>query len=104
MQSVGMRFATSIVRQFGITNVVATVGSNNTYRNLTEEKVMNKDRIEGNWKELKGKAQQQWGELTNDDLDKIEGNRTELVGKVQQKYGKTKDEAEREVDDFLNKH
>ena len=100
----GMRFATSIVRQFGITNVEATVCSNNTYRNLTEENVMNKDRIEGNWKELKGKAQQQWGELTNDELDQIEGNRTELVGKLQQKYGKTKEEAEREVDDFLNKH
>lgn len=65
---------------------------------------MNKDRIEGNWKELKGKAQKQWGELTGDELDQMEGNRKELVGKIQQKYGKSKDEAEREVDDFLDKH
>lgn len=65
---------------------------------------MNNDRIEGNWKQLKGKAQQKWGELTDDELDKMEGNRTELVGKVQEKYGKSKDEAEREVDDFLSKH
>ena len=36
---------------------------------------MNWDRIEGNWKEFKGKAQQQWGKLTNDDLDVVEGKR-----------------------------
>jgi uncharacterized protein YjbJ (UPF0337 family) len=34
---------------------------------------MNWDQIEGNWKSIKGKAQQQWGELTNDELDKVEG-------------------------------
>ena len=51
-----------------------------------------------------GKAQQKWGDLTNDDLDKIEGSRTELVGKIQQKYGKSKEEAEREVNDFEKGH
>jgi uncharacterized protein YjbJ (UPF0337 family) len=40
---------------------------------------MNWDRVEGNWKEFKGKAQQKWGKLTNDDLDVIEGKRTELT-------------------------
>ena len=29
---------------------------------------MNWDRIEGNWKQLKGKAKEQWGKLTDDDL------------------------------------
>ncbi|MCW8107902.1 CsbD family protein [Alteromonas ponticola] len=62
---------------------------------------MNNDRIEGNWKELKGKVQQQWGKLTNDDLDRIDGKRTELVGKIQQHYGKSKEEAEREVDSYF---
>ncbi len=65
---------------------------------------MNSDVIEGNWKELKGKAQQKWGELTDGDLDKIEGSRTELIGKIQQKYGKSKEEAEREVNDFEQGH
>ena len=41
---------------------------------------MNWDRIEGNWKEFKGKVQQRWGDLTNDDLDVIKGKRTELAG------------------------
>jgi uncharacterized protein YjbJ (UPF0337 family) len=54
---------------------------------------MNSDRIEGNWKEMKGKVQQKWGKLTDDDLDVIDGRREELVGKIQQAYGKSRDEA-----------
>ncbi len=63
---------------------------------------MNSDRIEVNWKEMKGKVQQKWGKLTNDDLDVIDGRREELVGKIQQEYGKTRDEAEKEVDEYFN--
>ncbi len=62
---------------------------------------MNWDRIEGNWKQFSGKAQQQWGKLTNDDLDVVEGRRTELVGKIQERYGVGKDEAEQQVDSWL---
>ncbi|WP_017932630.1 CsbD family protein [Robiginitomaculum antarcticum] len=61
---------------------------------------MNSDIIEGNWKQLKGDVQIQWGKLTNDELDRIEGNRKKLAGKIQEKYGKTKDEAEREIKEF----
>ncbi|OWU85046.1 hypothetical protein ATO6_08295 [Oceanicola sp. 22II-s10i] len=64
---------------------------------------MNWDRIEGNWKQLKGEALSQWGKLTNDDLDVAEGNREKLVGRVQERYGIAKDEAERQVDDFANR-
>ena len=63
---------------------------------------MNWDRIEGNWMEFKGKAQQQWGKLTNDDLDVIEGKRVELSGRLQQRYGYAKDQAEKEIDTWLN--
>ena len=48
---------------------------------------MNSDIIQGNWTELKGKLQKQWGKLTDDDLDKMEGKRKELVGRVQKRYG-----------------
>ncbi len=65
---------------------------------------MNRDQISGNWKQLKGKAQQQWGKLTNDDLDQVEGKQTELAGRIQERYGKTREEAEREVDEWLAKH
>lgn len=33
---------------------------------------MNWDRVEGNWKQLKGKVQAQWGQLSDDDLDEAE--------------------------------
>lgn len=62
---------------------------------------MNNDILEGKWKQLKGRVQEQWGELTNDEVDQIQGKRDVLVGKLQEKYGYTRDEAEREVNDFL---
>lgn len=61
---------------------------------------MNWDQIAGNWKQFKGKAKQQWGKLTDDDLDRMEGKRDELVGKIQNAYGISKEEAERQVDEF----
>lgn len=61
---------------------------------------MNWDRVEGNWKQFTGKAQQKWGKLTDDDLDQVKGNKQELEGKIQERYGKSKEEAEREVDDW----
>lgn len=63
---------------------------------------MNWDIIQGKWKELKGKVQAKWGDLTDDELDQIEGRREELVGRLQQRYGKTKEQAEREVDEWMN--
>ena len=61
---------------------------------------MNHDTMEGNWKQFKGKVQQQWGKLTGDDLDVIQGKRTELVGKVQERYGIAKDQARRKWTTF----
>jgi uncharacterized protein YjbJ (UPF0337 family) len=64
---------------------------------------MNWDRVEGNWTQFKGKVQQQWGNLTNDDLDVVEGNRKELSGKIQARYGVAEDEAEKQIDDWLSR-
>lgn len=61
---------------------------------------MNRDTVIGNWKQLKGKAKERWGKLTNDDLDVIEGRADQLAGKIQERYGRSKQEAEREVEDF----
>lgn len=58
---------------------------------------MNKDIIEGNWKQLKGKVRQQWGKLTDDDFDVIAGRRTELAGRIQERYGVSRDEAEKQI-------
>ena len=64
---------------------------------------MNWDRVEGNWNEFKGKVQQHWGKLTNDDLSQVHGKRTELCGRLQHHYGYAKDQAEREIDTWLNR-
>tara|TARA_R110000868_G_scaffold237132_4_gene491367 strand:- start:114553 stop:114765 length:213 start_codon:yes stop_codon:yes gene_type:complete len=69
-----------------------------------EDKLMNWDRIEGNWKQFKGTAQENWGKLTNDDVDVVAGKREQLVGKIQERYGIEKDEAERQVDEFVAKY
>ncbi len=58
---------------------------------------------EGNWKQMKGKVQQKWGKLTDDDFDVIDGKREEMAGKIQERYGIEKEEAEKEIDDFCNK-
>ena len=58
---------------------------------------MNWDQIEGRWNEFKGKAKQQWGKLTDDDLDVVEGRRDELLGKVQHAYGVSREEADKQV-------
>jgi uncharacterized protein YjbJ (UPF0337 family) len=62
--------------------------------------IMNNDRIEGNWKSVKGKVKEQWGKLTDDDLDVIAGKRDQLLGRIQQRHGVAKDEAERQIDTF----
>lgn len=61
---------------------------------------MNKDTIEGNWTEFKGKVKEQWGKLTDDRLDVIAGKRDQLRGEIQQAYGLSKEEAEKQVKDF----
>jgi Uncharacterized protein conserved in bacteria len=61
---------------------------------------VNWDRVEGNWKQLKGKVREQWGELTDDDYEQIAGRRDQFVGKLQDRYGYAKDVAERHADAF----
>jgi len=65
---------------------------------------MNDDRMEGNWKQLKGKVKEQWGRLTDDDLDVISGRRDQLAGKIQERHGVARDEAERQLKDFENRN
>jgi uncharacterized protein YjbJ (UPF0337 family) len=66
--------------------------------------MINTDILAGKWKQAKGEIQRQWGKLTNDDLDVIEGNHEKLVGLVQERYGYAREEAEREVNHFLERY
>jgi uncharacterized protein YjbJ (UPF0337 family) len=64
---------------------------------------MNRDILEGKWKEMKGKVKEQWGKLTDDDLDRAEGKAERLIGLLQQRYGYARDEAEREYQRFSDR-
>jgi uncharacterized protein YjbJ (UPF0337 family) len=52
---------------------------------------MNWDRIQGRWKQVTGKAKEQWGKLTHDYLDVVAGRRDQLVGKIRERWGMGKD-------------
>jgi uncharacterized protein YjbJ (UPF0337 family) len=58
---------------------------------------MNWDRVEGNWRHLKGKFREQWGMLTDNQLEMIAGKRERLVGALQQCYGLSQEEVERRL-------
>jgi uncharacterized protein YjbJ (UPF0337 family) len=70
----------------------------------TGERPMNQDIIKGKWRELKGEAKIQWGKLTDDDLDRVEGDTEQLIGRVQERYGYAREEAQKEVDAFIDRH
>lgn len=62
---------------------------------------MNWDALKGDWHQLKGKAKQKWAKLTDDDLKLVEGKGEELIGRLQHHYGFKRDQAEREVDSWM---
>lgn len=65
---------------------------------------MNDDTFKGQWTQLKGKVREQWGKLTNDDLDQVQGQGEQLVGRIQERYGLAKDDARRQVNEWLDRH
>jgi uncharacterized protein YjbJ (UPF0337 family) len=68
--------------------------------NVKENQPMNWDRLEGEWKQRRGKAMHHWGKMMDDDLAAIAGKYEEFVGKLQERYGIVKEEADQQVKDF----
>lgn len=64
------------------------------------ENVMDWNRVEGNWKMVKGRVKEKWGKLTDDDLTAINGKRDQLEGRIQERYGIARDKVRKEVDDW----
>jgi uncharacterized protein YjbJ (UPF0337 family) len=62
--------------------------------------IMNKDVLEGKWKQMRGEAKGWWGKLTDDDLDRASGKFEVLAGLLQEKYGYSRQRAA----DEINKH
>ena len=65
---------------------------------------MNDDVLTGQWSQLRGSLKSWWGKLTDDDLDRIGGQKDRLVGLVQERYGRTREDAEREVEERLREY
>ena len=63
---------------------------------------MDWNRVEGNWKQFKGKVKEKWGNLTNDDLDRVAGRRDQLEGIIQERYGVAKDQVRQDIDRWLD--
>jgi len=69
--------------------------------NLLGAKIMStKERMTGNWNQLKGKVKQRWGQLTDDELSEVEGNVDQLVGLIQQKTGDAREKIQQVVDEL----
>ncbi len=65
---------------------------------------MNWDKVEGNWKQMTGAIKQKWGKLTDDDLTVANGKREALIGRLQERYGIAQDDAEEQLDEFLESY
>jgi uncharacterized protein YjbJ (UPF0337 family) len=65
---------------------------------------MNWDQVEGNWKQMKGAVKEKWGKLTDDDLTAAQGKVDVLAGRLQERYGMSKEEAKKQMDEFIKAH
>jgi uncharacterized protein YjbJ (UPF0337 family) len=87
-----------------IEGCASAFGTHLAERRLEKEAVMNRNVLQGKWREMKGKVKEQWGQLTDDDLDKIRGQSEQLLGLLQQRYGYARERAEEEYKRFIEKH
>jgi uncharacterized protein YjbJ (UPF0337 family) len=63
---------------------------------------MNKDQLAGNWEQMKGHLTQRWGKLTGDDFTAAKGDLKVLAGRLQEHYGLAKEDAEKQLHDYVN--
>jgi uncharacterized protein YjbJ (UPF0337 family) len=62
---------------------------------------VNKDILKGKWLQVRGDIPGWWGHLTDDDVDGIQGDTERFMAKLQERYGYGREQAERELNDFL---
>jgi len=62
---------------------------------------MNWDQIEGQWEQLQSEAKSKWAKLTDDDVKNAGAKKDHLIGKIQERYGILKEEAEKQVDQWI---
>jgi uncharacterized protein YjbJ (UPF0337 family) len=65
---------------------------------------MNRNRLHGIWKQLRGKVKEQWGTLTDDPLTVAAGTRDRLDGRIQERRGILRQQADRQLKDFRHRN
>lgn len=65
---------------------------------------MNRDRVEGSWKQFSGKLQERWSRLLGDESGASAARHTRLAGSMQARRGRSSEEAERQLRDFLDRN
>ena len=62
---------------------------------------MNSDTLKGQWKQLSGRAKKTWSKITDDEWLRMEGDVQRLSGLVQERYGIAREQAEKQIGDFI---
>lgn len=62
---------------------------------------MNRDRMEGKWRQVTGQVKEYWGMLTGDPPVAVAGRRKQLAGRIQERRGISKQQAARQLRDFM---
>jgi uncharacterized protein YjbJ (UPF0337 family) len=69
-----------------------------------KERRMVSDDLDGRWTRLKGKIRERWDKLTDDQIEQVQGRWGRLIGLLQDQYGGTREQVEREVQEFRRLH
>jgi uncharacterized protein YjbJ (UPF0337 family) len=65
---------------------------------------MNRDRIEGHSKQMKGRARKHWGEEPGDERPAHAAERERLSGKMQKTHGIRQDEARQQIRELRSRY
>jgi uncharacterized protein YjbJ (UPF0337 family) len=64
---------------------------------------MNWDQVAGQWNQMKADVKTKWAKLTDDDVAMVSAKKDALIGRIQERYGIVKEEAEKQVDEWIAK-
>jgi uncharacterized protein YjbJ (UPF0337 family) len=62
---------------------------------------MNRDQLEGSWRQVAGKMKERWGTMTGDPLVAAAGRREQLGGRVQKRRGISTEQSARQLSEFM---
>src|SRR5262245_1533480 len=63
---------------------------------------MNTEILRGRWTQVKVDSRKKWGRLTDNYMRHSQGDDEKMIGKLQERYGYRREQAEKELTEFLN--